>query len=359
VISSLLISATLLMGAQFGPMGPEAPAREPQMATDGKAVYLTYGAGNAIYFSLSMNAGKTFSSPVQVAEAGVVPLSRHRGPRIAVSGSAIVITAVAGKTLSSGAHAHGLPSDGDLLVWRSEDNGRHWSKAAMVNDSPGAPTEGLHALASDGKGRLFAVWLDHRSGKGTTLYGSESRDAGRTWSKNTLVYESPDVTICQCCHPSAAFDSKGQIIVMWRNWLGGSRDMYLARSLDGIHFANPEKLGTGTWQLNACPMDGGGLVVTPNGIRTAWRRNKEIFFASPGKKEVSMGEGVDVALSAGADGVYAVWVTGGVVKALKPGGREAAEIAPHGAFPAVLALQGGGALVAFEEEGRIEVMPLP
>ena len=38
MISSLLMSAAFLMGL-------DAPAREPQMATDGKAVYLTYGAG--------------------------------------------------------------------------------------------------------------------------------------------------------------------------------------------------------------------------------------------------------------------------------------------------------------------------
>ena len=60
--------------------------------------------------------------------------------------------------------------------------------------------------------------------------------------------------------PVLAIDATGQIVVMWRNWLGGSRDMYLARSRDGVTFSKPEKLGTGTWQINACPMDGGGLV---------------------------------------------------------------------------------------------------
>ena len=37
----------------LGPMGPDAPAREPQMAAAGLLVALAFGAGNAIYFSAS------------------------------------------------------------------------------------------------------------------------------------------------------------------------------------------------------------------------------------------------------------------------------------------------------------------
>jgi hypothetical protein len=100
-----------------------------------------------------------------------------------------------------------------------------------------------------------------------------------TWSKNLMIYESPAGTICECCHPSAAIDSEGQVLVMWRNWLAGSRDMYLVRSRDGLTFSKPEKLGSGTWKLNACPMDGGGLAasqerLSPHGAaitRSSWR----------------------------------------------------------------------------------------
>src|SRR4051794_4283407 len=107
-------------------MGPDTPAREPQMVADGSSVYLTYGAGSVIYFSSSRDSGKTFSQPVRVGETSILPLSRHRGPRIAIAGRAIVITAVAGKTPSDGAHSHGLPADGDLLAWRSLDHGQTW-----------------------------------------------------------------------------------------------------------------------------------------------------------------------------------------------------------------------------------------
>src|SRR5437870_4550170 len=112
---SILFAA--MLAVNVGPIASDAPAREPQMAANGSEVMLTFGAGNAIYFSRSVDSGKIFSTPVKVAEAEVVPLSRHRGPRIALSGGTIVISAVTGRKLATGPHAHGLPSDGDLMVW--------------------------------------------------------------------------------------------------------------------------------------------------------------------------------------------------------------------------------------------------
>jgi hypothetical protein len=348
----------IMLAVHLGPMGPDTPAREPQMAANGSFVALTFGAGNSIYFSASHDAGRTFSTPVKVAEADVLPLSRHRGPHIAISGETIVISAVAGRTLSQGAHAHGLPSDGDLLAWRSIDGGQHWSKGIRVNDVPGAPTEGLHALAANDSGMFFAAWLDKRTGKGTQLRGARSTDGGATWSENIVIYQSPEGTICECCHPSAAIGSNGEILVMWRNWLDGSRDMYLARARDGLAFSKAEKLGTGTWRLNACPMDGGGLVISGNRVVTAWRRDRQVYLASPGETETEIGEGSDVAIASGQPGTYAIWSASTGVRALLPG-KEVIALAPKGTFPTVVSLPGASALAAWEDGGRIVIQQVP
>jgi hypothetical protein len=264
-----------------------------------------------------------------------------------------------GRTLAEGVHAHGLPADGDLIAWRSDDGGRSWSKGVAVNDVPGAPTEGLHSLAADTKGNLFAAWLDKRGGHGTLLYGARSTDGGRTWSKNVRIYQSPEGTICECCHPSVAVDSTGQVLVMWRNWLEGARDMYLARSRDGVSFSKPEKLGTGTWQLNACPMDGGGIAISRDRVFTAWRRDREIFLDTPGEKEIGIDEGTDVAIAATSAGAYAVWSTPTGVRAILPGKQSPITLAPKGAFPAIVALANGRALAAWEDDGKIQIQPVP
>jgi len=347
-----------LLVIHVGPIAPEVPSREPKMAVRGSDVALAFGAGSAIYFAISRDSGATFSDPVKVAESAVIPLTRHRGPRIVFSGSAIVITAVAGKTAASGPHAHGLPSDGDLIEWRSVDNGKTWSSGVTINDVPGAPTEGLHTLASDGKGRLFAAWLDHRGGHGTKLYGAQSRDNGVSWSKNVLIYKSPDGTICECCHPSLVFDAQGEVAVMWRNWLGGSRDMYLARSRDGVRFSQPVKLGEGTWKLNACPMDGGGIVNADGRLVTAWRREHDLFLASPGAPETRIAQGIDVALASGRDGLYAIWSTPSGVRAMIPKQAQPMELAPQGSFPDIASV-GQGAVAAWEEDGKIAIRRIP
>lgn len=353
-MTTFLLASMLAMS--LGPIGPD-PAHEPQLAVSGYSIGMTFGAGNAIYFSTSRDAGRTFSNPVKVAEADVVPLTRHRGPRIAFAGGTIVISAVMGKTLSHEQHAHGLPSDGDLVVWRSSDEGHKWSRGIVVNDVPGAPTEGLHSLAADARGNLFAAWLDKRGGNGTKLYGARSTDGGATWSKNVLIYQSPDVTICECCHPSAALDPSGQTLVMWRNWLGGSRDMYLTRSRDGAAFSKPQKLGEGTWHLNGCPMDGGGLAVSATRTITAWRRGENVFLAEPGKPELQIGTGKDVALALAGVQVYVSWTNGTKIEAWS--GSRAEVLSNAGAYSAVTSLPDGGALVAWEENRGIVTRRLP
>ena len=229
----------------------------------------------------------------------------------------------------------------------------------MVNDVPGAPTEGLHVARRGSRKVIFSPrGSTSAAAKGTKLYGARSTDGGVTWSKNVLIYESPEGTICECCHPSVAIDPGGQILVMWRNWLAGARDMYLARSRDGVTFSKPEKLGTGTWQLNACPMDGGGLAVAQNRVVTAWRREHEIFLASPGEREVAIGEGVDVAIAGGAE----VFTQSGRHRRrsmLLPGKEQSITVAPKGTFPSVCVLSNGHALAAWEDDGKVQVQQIP
>jgi hypothetical protein len=139
--------------------------------------------------------------------------------------------------------------------------------------------------------------------------------------------------------------------------LAGARDLYLLRSADGTpSFSKPEKLGKGTWMLNACPMDGGGLAHSNGRTITAWRRDVEIFTAEPGKPETNLGEGKDVAIAASQGRIYMLWVKGTQLVASIEGKTEV--LAEHAAFPALIALPTGGVVAAWEENGGISVQPL-
>src|SRR5437660_2804015 len=162
---------SLLLAVHIAPSGAQIEYRQPQLAATADLVAVTFGADKSIYFAASRDRGQTFSAPVKVAEAPMLALGRHRGPRVAITPSAIVISAMVGTKMPPG-------SDGDLKAWRSTDGGATWSGGVSINDVPGSAREGLHSIAA-GTGVLFATWLDLRS-KGTRLYGASSKDGGKT-----------------------------------------------------------------------------------------------------------------------------------------------------------------------------------
>lgn len=165
-----------LLTLHLAPVSLKTPNRQPQLAAGNGTVALVFGSGESIWLARSADDGRTFAAPSKVADLPKLALGRHRGPRVAIAGSAIIVSAI--------------PAQGDLFAWRSTDGGRSWSKPAVVNNQPRATEEGLHAMAADAQGHVAAAWLDDRSAKGKRLYGAFSDDAGATWSKNVLLYES-------------------------------------------------------------------------------------------------------------------------------------------------------------------------
>ena len=349
----------LLAAAEtIAPQSDTVPFRQPQLAAAHGLVAMTFGAGASIFFASSQDQGRSFGAPVKVAETGALALGRHRGPRLVILKDAMLISAIAGEKQATGPHAHGLPENGNLMVWRSTDKGATWAHTGVINDVPGAAREGLHAIAAGPDGKLFAVWLDLRA-KGTQLFGAQSTDGGVTWSKNVSIYSSPDGTICQCCHPTLSIDGKGGIYVMWRNVLDGSRDLHLIKAADGVHFEEARKLGKGTWKINACPMDGGGFVVGPGGrVTSAWRRDGEIVLDEAGRAEQVIGTGRDVAIARGQGGLYLAWTKDGAIQVRTPATAEPRVIGATGGFAHLIALEDGVIVGAWESKGSIETKRL-
>ncbi|HYP06213.1 MAG TPA: exo-alpha-sialidase [Bryobacteraceae bacterium] len=338
-----MLFLALLFALRLTPDAPGAPLKQPQLAVDGKTVALTYGVGNSVFFSRSDTAGRSFSAPVRVGDGVYLALGNHRGPRVAMVGDAVVVTAITGAVRGK---------DGDVVSWRSVDGGRTWSAPTPVSGVPAAAREGLHGMAAGPGGRVWVVWLDLRDGA-MRLYGALSKDAGKTWEQDREIYASPDGHICECCHPTPAIGAKGELYVMWRNWLGGSRDMYRAVSQDGKVW-DVKKLGQGTWPLNACPMDGGGLGLDrQDRLHSAWRRDGVIYRTTSDGKEVAIGKGKNAALAMAASGPVVAWQDGPSILVQAPGAKGPVVVGT-GAFP-VLAASGDVVFGAWESDGAISV----
>jgi hypothetical protein len=325
--------------------GLHAP-KQPQAAIgrDGD-VHLVHGIGNAVFYSRSENGGAKFTEPQPAFQVPNMSLGMRRGPRIVSVGSAIVITAIGGQV--------GKGRDGDVLSWRSEDGGTTWKGPVRVNDVVDSAREGLHAMASGSDDSIWCVWLDLRDKK-TEVYAAVSRDKGTTWEPNICVYRSPDGSVCECCHPSVIVSGES-IHVMFRNSLDGNRDMYVTSSDDrGKSFSEAKKLGTGTWTLDACPMDGGMLAVGSKGtLETAWRRDGHIYFATgDGSREVQLGAGQQPWIAGTSKGSFIVWTTGrdGHLMLKSQSTEKAQTLAETARDPVVVAAaHGSGSVMAFWE----------
>ena len=277
-------------------------AVQPQIAiTPSGRVHVVFGKDNAIFHTTSPD-GRAFSTPVKIGELEKLALRMRRGPRVSATDKLVLVTAIS--------HA-----DGNVHAWTSSDDGGTWTESAPLNTEPKSAREGLHSIAGDGRGLVAAVWLD-LGGGGTEIHSRISRDGGATWGKDASIYQSPDGHVCECCVPNVAIGPRGEIAAMWRNWLGGSRDLYTTISHDeGRTFSAAQKLGTGTWKLTGCPMDGGSIAFSPAGDwLAAWRRERTVFSSEVAAPEKLLAEnGTQPIVAFAGKAPLLLWESGGAL----------------------------------------------
>ena len=308
----------------------------PDIAKDKSGtIHVAYGIGDSIMYTASSDNGQSFSLPSVVAVLPDLFSFAMRGPQIAVNNSGIIITA--------------CTSNGNIFSYYKDK--QNWKQGARVNDVDTVAKEGLMALGADGE-NAFAVWLDLRGNRRNKIYGAESNDGGKSWSKNIMVYTSPDTGVCPCCKPSVVMKGK-TVYVMFRNWLQGNRDLYLIESdNNGKSFSAAQKLGTGSWKLNACPMDGGGFALNKNGkVQTVWKREGNIFTAVPGVPEVKIGEGRNCTISAVNNINMYAWTDNEKVICMKAGGEK--KVIGNGSLPVLKALDDEHAICIWEKDKQL------
>lgn len=308
----------------------------PNIAKDQSGnIQLVFGTGDSILYSYSTDHGKTFSSPELVAVIPKLAASHMRGPQVAATTEGLVVTA--------------RNNSGDIFSFIKDKSGS-WLKTGKVNDVDTIAKENLMALSAD-ENNVFAVWLDLRDGH-NKIFGAKSTDGAKTWSKNIMIYASPDTTVCECCKPSVVIKGT-KVYIMFRNWLDGNRDLYLIQSSDGgENFGNAQKMGTGSWALNGCPMDGGGLAVDKNGnVETVFNRKGNIYACEPGKEETEIGKGRHCVIeSVNGKTVYA-WVEEGNIIVMKPRGMK--KNLGKGQLPVIKAVNNEHILCVWEEDKQI------
>jgi hypothetical protein len=330
----------LLLITTFKLQAADIPGQQPNVAVDGKGIVrMVYGNVDKIYCLTSSDNGKSFSKPVLIGQIPGMHLGHTRGPQIASSQNYSMITAI--------------DKEGSIHSYILKHANKVWKKSDNVNDQVGSAVEGLMALTADKQDNFYAAWLDIRLQKKNNICFSSFNGVSRRWSANRMVYKSPDEHVCECCRPTITYNNN-KLVIGFRNWLMGSRDIYYIMSADrGKTFGAPKKSGTGTWQLNGCPMDGGSLAVNEKGIvSTAWRRNSDVYFWSENQAEQRLGSGKDVSMAQGKGGTVVAWQEDSHIKVMDLSKKQSLEIG-NGVSPRIYKLNNGGVICVWEDNKTV------
>lgn len=316
-----------------------AKGQMPALTSDNtNSIQMVFGNGDSIMYSSLGKKNNSFSSPVVIDTLPNLVAYATRGPQITTTKNGLVVIAV--------------NKAGNIYSYLKEAN-ENWVRSAQVNDVDTTDKEGFLGLSSDGENNLFAIWTDLRNDKHNKIFGARSSDGGKTWSQNILVYASPDGNICECCKPSVVMNGN-KVVVMFRNWLNGDRDLYVTGSSDGGRsFGVATKLGEGSWALDGCPMDGGGLAMNKDGtVETVWRRKSAIYACEPGKQETELGAGKNCVLQTINGKIIYAWSNNGNIICLLPGGIS--KTVGQGSLPVLRSINDDEAICVWENNNQIE-----
>lgn len=335
----------LSISSPAGLTGIISKGQQPQVSADTKGIVrVVFGREDQIFCATSADKGLTFSNPVLVAAIPGMHLGMSRGPQLASSKNLSIITAI--------------DKAGNIHWFRLNGQSGKWKNMGMVNDLDKSAPEGLMSIAADNKDNFYAVWLDTRTGGHNQIYFSSLSAQTDKWSKNIMAYNSPDGHVCECCKPNIAVKD-AEIAIMFRNWINGSRDLYLTRSANaGKSFAAAEKLGRDTWKLNGCPMDGGSLSVgNDNIVQTTWQRKGMVYYAEPGKAEIFVGNGRNPSITGISSNPLIALQNNDTVKLISIKNKDAIAVGNGGYLKAV-SLPGNKTLCVWEDNNTIKFKKL-
>lgn len=261
----------------------------PTVAADGTVVAVAWGASLAsgstdIFVAVSRDGGLTFGAPARVNHIdGDAYVNGEQPPHIALLPRARRDPAIVVVWTTKG--------DGGtkLLQSRSDDGGRTFAPASLVPGTDAAGNRGWQAIAVDPRGRVDAVWLDHRElAHDSSMAAShhDHRAAGKPdgvvmAQKSKLFVGSLDGAlapraltggVCYCCK-TALVASGDAIYAAWRHvYPGNVRDMAFTMSRDGGRtFSDPLRVSEDKWVLEGCPDDGPAMAVdAQNRVHIVW-----------------------------------------------------------------------------------------
>lgn len=248
-----------------------------------------------VFASTSRDSGRTFSAPVRVnSTPGDARVNGEQPPRLALKSRAGASPEIAVVWTTKGTVGT------KLLSASSTDDGRTFSKSALVPGSDAPGNRGWEGLGLGPGGHFFSVWLDHRKlapPQQMAMTGEHHHESGAPTASTPVAAPTDGVAmaqlsqlyiaaldgtiapqgvtggVCYCCKTAIAAGPANSLYLAWRHvYPGNLRDIAFTVSRDGGKtFAPPVRVSEDKWQIEGCPDDGPSMAVDQQGtVHVVW-----------------------------------------------------------------------------------------
>lgn len=218
---------------------------------------------------------------------------------------------------AAGGHAY------DVAVAWSLDGGQHWSSPLRPHDDGTATEHGFVSLFAQ-DGGIGVIWLDGRETAagagdhhgGDALHGTSLRAATVTLDGRLVDEAVIDELSCDCCSTDVANTGTGPIVVYRDRTATETRDISLARRVDGAWQA-PVQVATDEWTIAGCPVNGPKVVSDGDHVAVAWftaaTDTARVRLARSADGGAHFSPAVDVVATDTSGHVGLAWLEGGAV----------------------------------------------
>lgn len=257
----------------------DSVSAEPYLFTDKNGVvYLSWvtkeGQNSTLKYSSLRD--KKWVEPAVIASGNDWFVNWADYPVIATDGSNNLISHFLQKS-EKGTYTY------DVNIITSPDQGKSWSKPAILHDDGKKAEHGFVSIVPYGE-NYFISWLDGRNAAmESSGNGHHGGHQGQMTIRAAIVDKSGkkisewelDNRVCDCCQTSAAISANGPVVVYRDRSDTEIRDISIVRFVNG-QWTKPGTIFADNWKIEGCPVNGPRIAAAGNNLAVAW-------FSSPDK----------------------------------------------------------------------------